>query len=155
MYNLLAKNGSTIAFGFGAVVVLIFLISVFTGVGDMTTVDELKATSIFDFGLYVTIALATICAILIVLFGVFHIVTDLKGAIKGLIGIGALVVVFLIAYSSATPEVAGNPIFDTITKFNISEGVSKFVSAGIITTGVALLLAIVSLIGSAIFNLIK
>lgn len=155
MYNTLAKHGTSIAFGLGALIVAIFLATVFGQIGDMTTVDELKQTNIFDLGLYLTIALAVLCAIAILGFGVYQIVTDFKGAMKGLIGIGVLILIFFGAYASASPEVLGDPIFDTIQKFNISEGVSKFVSGAIVTTGVTLAIAVVALIGSAVSNFIK
>ncbi len=155
MYNTLAKNGTTIAFGFGALIVAIFLISVFTQIGDRSTIDELVQTNIFDPGLYLTIILAVLCAVAIIGFGLFHIVTDLKGALKGLIGIGILAVIFFVAYAMATPEAAGNPIYDTMVKFEITDGVSKFVSGAIIATLATLAIAVISLIGSAILNFIK
>ena len=155
LYTMLSKNGSTIAFGLGSAVVAIFLISVFSQIGDKSTVEELSATNIFDLGLKLTIALTVLCALAIVLFGLFHIITDLKGALKGLIGIGILAAIFGIAYSTAVPEVAGNPIFETMGKFNITPGVSKFVSGAIIATLATLVIAVLSLIGSAIVNLIK
>ena len=154
MYNTLAKNGTTIAFGLGVAIVAIFLISVFTQIGDRTTIEELVQTNIFDVGLYLTIALAVLCAIAIVLFGVFQVATDLKGSLKGLIGIGILLAIFGIAYSTAGSDV-GTPIEDTMTKFDITDGVSKFVGAGIITTLIILGLAVVSLVVSAITNFIK
>ena len=155
MYNTLAKNGTTIAFGFGALIVAIFLISVFAQIGDRSTIEELTATNIFDPGLYLTIILAVLCAVAIIGFGLFHIVTDFKGAMKGLLGIGILAVIFIIAYVTASPEVAGDPIYDTITKFDISAAVSKFVSGAIIATLATLAIAVVALIGSAILNFIK
>ncbi len=155
LYTMLSRNGSTIAFGLGSAVVAIFLISVFTQIGDKSTIEELSATNIFDLGLKLTIFLTILCALAIVGFGLFHVITDLKGALKGLIGVGILAAIFGIAYATATPEVAGNPIFDTMGKFNITPGVSKFVSGAIIATMATLVIAAVSLIGSAIVNIIK
>jgi len=155
LYAMLSKNGATIAFGLGSAVVAIFLVSVFSQIGDMTTIEELSATNIFDLGLYLTIALAIACAVAIIGFGIFHIVTDFKGAAKGLIGIGILAAIFGVAYATATPEVVGNPIFETIKDFKITEGVSKFISGAIIATLATLVIAAVSLVGSAIVNIIK
>ncbi|MGK0363136.1 MAG: hypothetical protein ACI85O_000178 [Saprospiraceae bacterium] len=155
LYTMLSRNGSTIAFGLGSAVVAIFLISVFSQIGDKTTVEQLSATNIFDLGLYLTIFLTVLCALAIVGFGIFHVVTDLKGALKGLIGVGILAVIFGIAYATATPEVAGDPIFETMGKFKITPGISKFVSGAIIATMATLLIAVLSLVGSAVYNLIK
>ncbi len=155
LYTMLSKNGSTIAFGLGTAICAIFLISVFSQIGDKSTIEELIATDIFDLGLKLTIFLTVLCALAIIGFGLFHVVTDLKGAMKGLIGVGILAAVFGIAYSTASPEVAGNPIFDTIQTFKITDGVSKFISGAIIATLATLVIAAVSLIGSAIVNLIK
>ena len=155
LYTMLSKNGSTIAFGLGTAICAIFLISVFSQIGDKSTIEELIATDIFDLGLKLTIFLTVLCALAIIVFGLFHVVTDLKGAMKGLIGVGILAAVFGIAYSTAAPEVAGNPIFDTIQTFKITDGVSKFISGAIIATLATLVIAAVSLIGSAIVNLIK
>lgn len=155
MYNTLAKHGTSIAFGLGALVVAIFLGSVFSQIGDRSTVAELVQTNIFDLGLYLTIFMAILCFFAILAFGVFQIFSDLKGSMKGLIGVAILGVVFLGAYMTAVPEVAGNPIFDTIEKFDISEAVSKFVSGAIIATGATLVLATISLVASSVLNFFK
>ncbi len=155
LYTMLSRNGSTIAFGLGSLVVAIFLISVFTQIGEKSTIEELSATNIFDLGLKLTIFLAFLGAFIVFAFGIFHIVTDFKGALKGLIGMGILAAIFGVAYATATPEVAGDPIFDTMGKFNITPEISKFVSGAIIATMATLVIAAVSLVGSAIYNLIK
>lgn len=155
MYNTLAKNGTTIAFGLGALVVAIFLISVFTRIEDTMTIEDLIASNIFDLGLYLTIFLAAAGALAVLVFGLLSIVTDFKGAMKGLIGVAVLVVIFFVAYSAAAPAAEGTGVYSAMQKYDISEGVSKFISGAIITTLVTLAIAVISLIGSAIVNIVK
>ena len=162
MYKFLTKNGQTVAFLLGVLLVGIFLASVFSGVGDWSpTSDNKYDTTIFDFGILVSRALVVICAILMVGFGLFHLATNFKGSIKGILGFVALAAVFLIAYSSASGEVT--PFIQTaIDKFEtanapakITENNLKFISGGIVTTGVLVGGAALAFILAEIRNLFK
>jgi len=70
-----------------------------------------------------------------------------KGAVKSLSGLAVIVVVFIIAYSSADPT--------NYSSVAASEGVVKLVEAGLVTLAVVLGLSIIAVIGSGIKNLVK
>ena len=135
MYNLLTKNGQMYAFGLGAGIVLLTLISILTGIGDDfggLAREEQFTTTAFNLGIILSIALVVIGVVLMVFFGLFHVVSDLKGSVKGLAGLGVIVAVFFIARAMASTDREG-PIGDTIEKFFVTDGVSTTISACITT----------------------
>lgn len=162
MYNFLVKNGQMLAFGLGVIIVIVFLLSVLPGVGDfgdLAKEDQYK-TGIFNSGLWGAIILTIVSAAAMILFGLFQILTDLKGSVKGLIGFGALILIFVIAFSmdsgTATPYIQG-----AIDKFEgagngiISAGNLKFISGGITTAGALVAIAALAFVLSEIRNLFK
>lgn len=158
MYKFLTKSGQTLAFGLGVLITILFLISVLGGMEGFNALgdDDKGSTSIFNIGLYGAIFLCVLCAAAIVLFGVYHAIANPKGAMKFLIGLGVLVVIFLIFYSMATPVTeADGKIFTIIQKFNISEGVSKFISGALSTTLTLAVVAAAAFLLSELRNLFK
>ena len=91
MYDFLNKYGQALAFGIGVLVVLIFLVSIFSEDPDTLsslTSDGVKgpekyATSAFDFGLYASIGLAVIAFIAAIVFGLVQVASNPKGSLKG------------------------------------------------------------------------
>ncbi len=146
MYQFLNKYGQTAAFGLGVLVILIFLGSVFGGLEDFNSLgeDNQGQTSIFDFGLKATMALTVICFVLLVGFGLFQIVTDLKGSMKGLISFGLVAVIFLIAWKTSdatiTPAIA-----NAAKEFNVTGGQVQFIS-GSLKTGLFMSVAALALL---------
>ena len=152
MYNFLTKNGTMVAFGLGLLVVAIFYLAVFPGLetfnavaeGDQPTSD---AGDIFLPGIYATVALIVIAFAAWLLFGLFHAASAPKGAIKGLVGIAALVGIFFILYSIADPNNISPKIME---EFDISDGISKFVGASIGLTLVLMVGAVLAFIVGSI-----
>ena len=161
MYNFLTKNGQVLAFGLGVLVTAIFLVSVFSGMESFNALGEedKASTGIFNFGLSGAILLTIVAAAGMVLFGLYQVVSNLKGSMKGIIGFGLLVAVFLITYATATGE-ATPFIQGAVDKFTangaeFTEGNMKMISGGI-TTAVALIaLAAVSFVVSEVINFFK
>ena len=154
MYKFLAKNGQTIAFGLGALLIAIFLIQVLTGVEAFEALakEEKGGTNIFNFGLKGAGWLTFFCALFAVGFGVYQILTNLKGSVKGLVAIAVMVGVFFIAQSMAGSDAA---IQDTLDSFKVTPGQSAFIS-GAITTALALAgLAAATFVLSEIRNFFK
>lgn len=161
MYKFLTKNGQTMAFGLGVLITVIFLISVVSNMGEFTAMAEEKQveTSIFDVGLYGAIALTIIAAVAMVVFGLFQVVTSFKSSMKGILGFVALLVVFFVSYSmtetDVTPYIQG-----AIDKFEQGGAVFtdenlKFISGGISTTLVLVVVAAAAFVISEITNLFK
>ena len=152
MYKFLTRNGQLIAFGLGVLITLVFLISVIPNLEEFNLMskDAQKQTNIFNSGLAAVIFLTVVGFAAAVFFGLYQTATNLKGSTKGLIGVGILVLVFLIAYMTASPE-TGGPIFETIQKFNVTDGQSKFISAGLTTT----LILVAGAAGAFLFSEIR
>ncbi len=127
-YKFLSKYGQLIGFALGAFPILLFVLILLIGGEDAA----------INFELYSGIVLLIIGAIVLVGFGLFQTLSNPKGSIKGLIGFGALALVFLVIYLTATPETVGS-IAETRTEFNISDGQTKLITGGI---GLAIILSI-------------
>ena len=156
MYKFLTKNGQLLAFGLGVLVTIVFLLVIFAGLSDfnMLSKEEQFQSSIFNFGLSAAIALTVLAAVAAIAWGIFQMVTNPKGSLKGLVGVGALVVVFLIFYALASPETAG-PVKKVLLDFNVSDNQSKLISGSLYT---ALVLGIgdaVAFVVSEVINLFK
>jgi len=161
MYKFLTKNGQTLAFGLGVLITVVFLATVLSNVESFSAMEEEKQqeTTIFNFGLYGAIALAILAAAAIVLFGLVQVATDLKGSVKGILGFAALLVIFFIAYSTASTDVSPY-IQGAINNFEkggteFTDGNLKFISGGIITTLALVAVAALSFVVSEVTNLFK
>ncbi|MCB9283716.1 MAG: hypothetical protein H6563_06535 [Lewinellaceae bacterium] len=128
IYKFLAKYGQLLGFALGAVPILFFVLILLIGGEDAA----------INFELYSGIFLFIVGVIVLVGWSLYQIIADPKGSAKGLMGIGALLVVFLVIYFTATPETAGS-LGKTRIEFNISDAQSKLITGGI---GLAILLAI-------------
>jgi hypothetical protein len=162
MYNFLVKNGQALAFGLGTLIVVVFFAMVLpnsSGFMDLPR-EEQYTTSMFNFGIQMAVVLIVAATAAMVLFGLFQIFSNLKGSVKGLIGFGALVAVFVIAYSATSTDVSP-AIQESINKFQISqeaeitEGHLKMIGGGITTALVLSAVAFVSFIVFEIINFFK
>ncbi|MBP7511033.1 MAG: hypothetical protein KA981_03835 [Bacteroidia bacterium] len=83
-----------------------------------------------------------------VLASLIHTLKNIKKSIPAIIGFGVLVLVFVIAYSMATPF--------TMDKFpSITGNTSKLVSGGLVTTYILGALALISAVYSEVITAIK
>ena len=154
MYKFLTRNGQLVAFGLGVVISLLFLIMVITGLdGFNSLADDAKGTtSIFNLGIYAAIFLVIAGFIAMLAFGIFHVASDLKGSMKGLIGFAAIIVIFFIAKTMGSDDTA---ISRVIEEFNITPGQSSIISGAIFTAIVMAGLAAVAFVFSEIRNFFK
>lgn len=163
MYKFLTKNGTFAAFSVGLLVTLAFLISAITGLSsdgfdagtDLTTMkDKFSTMGYFNVGLYLTIALLVICIATLVIFMIVDIFKFPKETIKGIIGFVALIVIFFIIKSIA--KVEEGPLWTRLASdFNITDGVSKTISAGIWITVLLMAAAALTMIISELRNFFK
>ncbi len=158
MYRFLTKNGTMLAFGVGLLLTLVFLFSVMGGVEEfnMMSKENKGQTTIFNAGLYGTLALVVICFVISVLFGVYQLATNPKGAIKFLIGFAVLAVVFFAVFTLAAPDTGKVAELVADPNYNVqSETISKLISAGLWTVLSLAGIAVVSFILSEIRNFFK
>ncbi len=142
MYTFLTRNGQTLAFVVGILITAIFLL----------TADGGKTV---DFGIGAAIGLAVICAAAMLLFGLYQMATNPKGAIRGIIGVVLILVLFFIFRSAFPIEAVTERGKDIFNKFNISDATSGTIN-GAIGAGIAMLvIAFAAFIFSEIRNFFK
>lgn len=153
MYKFLTRNGQTVAFGVGLLIVLIAIALIIGGVEEFSAIpdDDLSRyqTTIFNFGLYASIGLVILCFVAAVLFGVYQLATNPKGALKGIIGLAVVVLLFFIIYSSAD---ANLEMLDRLEDFNVSPTASQMITGGIAT---ALILAAIATLAGVVGELVN
>ena len=163
MYKFLTKNGQTISFVVGAILVILFYVLVVSdknyetfSLMDMDGVKdpERYKFTMFNFGLMITVALIVIGAVLMLGFGLFQAVTNLKGSLGAIAGLAVIAIIFAIGYSTTEIETSGQ-VYASAMKFELEDGTRKFVG-GSIMTGLALIaLATVGIVVSEIRNFFK
>lgn len=97
-----------------------------------------------DIGLIVAYVLIVLCALSAILIPLVQSFSDPKSLVKSGIGLGAVLVVFLVGYTLAGSESAGT-----------TESTSKLVGAGIISMYIFVLIAIVGIFFTEISKLFK
>ncbi len=170
MYAFLNKYGQALAFGIGVLVTLIFLLGIFTAPAaemEATSLDgsppEKYVTTAFDFGIIISLVLTVLAFIAAIIFGIAQFASNPKGAMKGLLGLAALVIIAGIGYALANGDVAQESaeIVTSINKFNTDQGADfdggtlKFVSGSIITSLFLLGIAVLTLIAFGIRGIFK
>ncbi len=165
MYQFLIKNGLAVAFGFGVLLTIIFLLIALPGAGDydFTNMDDAQMTTIgiFDFGLWAAIILTVIAALALIVFGIMQVASHPKASMKGLIGFGALILLFIITYAMASgePETAlltrSVQNFESSQETDITPSDLKLIGGGIITSLVLMGIAVVVLIVTGVRNFFK
>lgn len=165
MYKFLTKHGTTIALAFGVLVLAIFLISISSGFSNLgydmntdlnkLTDEEQAGIGFFDFGIKTTVYMIIIAFVLaFIVFGAMDLIKFPKSAVKFIIGIIVLAVVFYALYASSSLETGGRmPML--VDKFDITDNISKFISGGIKTTLGLLGLSFLALIVGELWSLVK
>jgi len=156
MYKFLTKNGQTISFMVGLAITVIFLIIVFGGMDKFNMLDEKvqNQSNLFNFGINASVALIAICAIGMIAFIILNVITNLKGNIKLLIGLGVMAIIYFAMSAGADMETTG-PIAEGIAKSKITPGQNGFIVGGIWTAVVLSVGAFASFIILEILNFFK
>ncbi len=144
MYNFLVKRGQLFALLLGVGVVAIYLITVFSGLrsAGYSTSDDLNQIlknnpdadfGFFDLGIYLTGGLIAFAAAIAVIFGLLQVLRSPKGALKGIIAVAAIAILFFVLSNMAEAESTGK-IGELVQRFNVSDTVSKYITGGLQTT---------------------
>lgn len=161
MYKYLVKNGTAIAMIAGTVISILFLVFAVLGLKsagyesgtDLTTVDTTNLSA-FDFGLYTTFLLIIIAVIAFLISSIVDIFVNIKTSKKMVFALIGIVILFVIFYSMGKFDTGGS--WDVLNRDNhITEGVSKFVSAGVMTTFVLTILAAIALVYAEVVNMFR
>lgn len=156
MYDFLNKKGQLLAFGFGILVTVIFLVFIFSGLDEFSGAPKEKQLEmdLFNFGLYASIVMVILGYLAWFGFSVVQMIDNPKASLKGLIGVGGLIVVFIIIYLTAQPETSG-PLLATHQNFDVTDGQSKFISGAMTTAGLLLGGAFLAFAVSEVRNIFK
>lgn len=162
------KYGALTAMGVSVVIILVFLLNINMGFGDLgftsstDLVDVIKGDnppeiSFFNFGLKVTIALVILAVVVWIVFGLIGLIFNFKGSLKFVISFAVLIVLFFIFYGSSEVETTGrlgDLLADSET-YHVNGNISKYISAGIKTTLSLFGLSILTLIVSEVLSFFK
>jgi len=165
MYNLLLKHGQSMALGLGVLMIVIFLVTVSSGLSSagysMSTdlnglEDEAKnAISFFNPIIALTIGLAVLAAVLaFVVFFITGMLKFPKESMKFIGGFVVLLIIFGIAYATSSEETTGRLTMLT-EKFQVSGGTLKFINGGILVTILLCLSAAAMIVLSEVRNAFK
>lgn len=162
----MSKYGQALAFGLGVLITVIFLGSalgseaIATIGPDSEEVEKYNST-LFNFGIGASIALALLTVAAMIIFGVAQIASSPKASIKGIIGLGVVIAVMAIGYSIAPGEADHPQVQTAIDKFESAQDVKmtagqlKFIGGSIITALAMLAVSFVVLIVFGVRNLFK
>lgn len=167
-YQFLKKYGVAVGFGTGAILSVLSYLIIVLGYPEFTpSNEELYQLGIFDFALYTTYFLIFAAILLVVVFSGMYAAKNPKESVKGLIGLGIIVVVFILTYlmgdgtltselitsdPSLLPTGAGEVVF----KEGETQSSSLQMADGLIKFGyVAMVLAIAAMFFAAGRDLIK
>jgi len=103
-----------------------------------------------DIGLYVLYALLFVAVAAAIIFPLVNSLKDPKGLIRSAIGVGAIFVLFGIAYA-----LSGSELTLSATAAGLTEGSVKLIGAGLIMFYIVLILAVLSLIYSELSKAFK
>ena len=112
--------------------------------------SSLSESSIFNITLILFYVIFAFAIALVILFSLYHIITNIKSSYKALLGFGALIVAFIIGFFIATPELT--PV---AVKAGISPESARWVEAGIYAFYFVFLAAIASIIFTLVTNAVK
>ncbi len=156
MYKFLSKNGQAVAFGLGALLSALFLITWLTGAESLQAMaeEERPTTKIFDFGLLGAAFLVVAAAAALIVFGIIQTADNFKNSLKGIIGVVVLVAIFLIAFATSSVETTGI-VAEAAEKMGTSSNTVKMIGAGLTTMIILFAVTLVALIGSEVRNFFK
>ncbi len=156
MYKYLSKNGQLLAFGTGAVLAVLFAISWLSGYSELQALpkEEQYNTGIFNIGLLGAFFLVMVAVLASIGFGLMHIATNFKSSVTGLLGVAALIVLFVVAYSTSKAD--SHPLVAAAAdKMSVSDNTQKLIGAGLTTMVVVAFATLVTFVYGEIRNFFK
>lgn len=156
MYRFMTKYGTMVAFGLGLLISLIGILIVMGGLEEfnMLPEEEQSTTDIFNFSIAGALALVVLCAVAMLLFGVYNVIVHPKGAIKFIAGLAVIIVLVVVFYSVTEAETSGK-VYHAIQQGELTANTSKWINGAIATTLILLGGAALAFILSEIRNLFK
>ncbi|MEK6780504.1 MAG: hypothetical protein AABY93_02290 [Bacteroidota bacterium] len=104
----------------------------------------------YDVGIYACYVLLVVTVIVAVVFPLIHILKNPKGLVKSGMGVGGLLILFIISYS-----LSGSEVTIKYTTMGVGESGSKFIGAGLIMFYIILIATIITMAYSEINKALK
>jgi len=161
-YNFLMKYGNLIAMGVSVIILLLFFISINSGMNSMgfdsntNLIDHKDEVNFFNPTLKIAIYMIFIAAIVWVLFGLINLIMNPKGSLKFLLSFVVVLVLYFVFYSTATVEQSGRLgelLSDPI--YHVDGNITKHISAGLKTMLSLFGLSILALVVSEVISFFK
>ncbi len=140
LYNYLVKNGDAVAVGVSAVLFIIFALAIYLGsssggynLNELIDRKDLSDVNCFNPGLWMAIILLVLAIFLTVAGIVSDLFKNIKSGSKSIFGFLGIIVVFIALYFTSSYDSGGRFGAYWGPEFNITEGLSKFISAGLYT----------------------
>lgn len=134
---------------------VIFIVMIWANGDDALKNDPSLQDSIMNPFAWTTYIAFGITFLIAVIFPVFQIITNPKGAVRALIVVGVLVVVGVISYAMASGSLDGDILQREFRKGDLTAAGSKRVGAALIGTYVLGVLAVLTVVYSAIASIFK
>jgi hypothetical protein len=103
-----------------------------------------------DIGLYIAYLLIAVAALTAIIFPLMYVIKHPKEAKDVLIGFGAMVVIFLISYL-----IASDNVLPKWANYGVGPTEAKFISAGLISFYILIVIAIVTAIYAEVSKIFK
>lgn len=162
VYNFLKKNGVTISFALGAILVAIAIAIMVGGLPedinkpDGFTLEETLPITCFDFGLGLTQALIYICAIVAILGGLYGLILNPRGAIKFGIITAALVILYFISIGmGAEPSAGMLTFYEGVDNIGLGAPTVAYIDGLLIFTAIIIFLAAAAWVFSLVWGFLK
>ncbi|MDX1379401.1 MAG: hypothetical protein R3307_11165 [Anaerolineales bacterium] len=152
----MTKYGTMVAFGLGLLITVIGLAVIMSGIDTFNALpeEEQSTTTIFNVGIGGAIFLVVLCAVLMLGFGIYHIASNPRNALRSLIGLGVIIGLVVIFYSIGEAETSG-PVYEAIQEGELSANTSKWINGALSTMLILLGGAALAFIASEVRNLFK
>ena len=156
MYKFLTKHGTALAFGLGVIVSGIGILTILGGLDgyNMLPEDQQDTTDIFNVAIGGGVALTIVAFGVAILFGVYQVIINPKGAIQSILGLVVIIGLVLVFYSTATPETAG-PVYQDIQDGKLSANTSNWITGALATTLIIFGVTVFVFVFSEIRNVFK
>ncbi|MFZ1750094.1 MAG: hypothetical protein WAU01_07885 [Saprospiraceae bacterium] len=138
LYNMLVKHGDAITVGVSAVLFIVFALSIYLGsksggynLSELTDMQDKSQVNCFNVGLIMMMVMA-VMALALMIGGVFwDLIRNFKTGAKSMAGFAILAIAFVVLYFTANYDTGGRFAAYWSPEFGITEGLSKFISAGL------------------------
>jgi uncharacterized membrane protein YidH (DUF202 family) len=156
MYKFLTNHGTAVAFGLGVLVSAIGIIMILSGLDgyNMLPEDQQGTTDIFNLAIGGGVALTIIAFAIAILFGIYQVVTNPKGAIQSILGLVVIFGLLILFYATASPETSGK-IYESIQAGELSANTSKWITGALATTLIIFGITVFVFVFSEIRNVFK